>query len=198
MVKITPKNKDGVLPALSTAVLVTVLAFSEQQQRYHHHLKHLRAHECFLCVASILALSNLTGLPQRAVRHQWETSGFGDAFFPPLPFMNFHSVRGKRILAGLLEFAGILLAASDLAVSAFWGYAILALLYGRGALCNARVGNPLWKVVIVGALAMGAIWLASIEVQQIMQEKGEGETWDTSSSFMWRPRNVSLLTGTLS
>lgn len=177
MVKITDKNKGGVLPFLSTAVLVTVLAFSEQKQQFHHHLEHLRVHESFLVLASIMALTNLTGLPEKAVKEQWETSGFGDAFFPTTRL----NVQEKRILAGTLEFAGIIMAASDLAVGALLGYILLAIMYTRGALCNARLGNSTGKVALVSAGALISAWLACIEVNQFIG----AESWQSSSSFLW-------------
>ena len=181
MVKITEKNRDDVLPVLSTTILVAVLAFADQQQRLHHHTQHWKAHESFLLVTSLVALGNVTGLPKKVIREQWETSGFGKAFFAPIQQLK--TTQQRRQAAGILEFLGILLGASDLAVGALCGYLMLALLYARGASCHVQVRNPTWKVGFAVAIALWAAWLASLEVQILWKEQLEN-IWKASSFYV--------------
>lgn len=156
MVKITEKNKAIVIPVLSTTVLLAVLAFTEQQQHLHglkdRTLQSLQAHEAFLGLASIMALSNMFGVPEKIVKEHWETSGFGNMFFPTKDLTDSQ----KRQLAGILEMLGILMAATDIPWKASLGYGLLVCMYSRGSWCQFRLGFVL-KSGIVG---VGALWAA--------------------------------------
>lgn len=170
MVKITDKNKDVVVPALSTAVLLAVLAFTEQQQHLHglgeRTLRSAQVHEIFLLIASIMALVNLSGLPEKFVKEHWETQGFGAVFFPTPTLTNVQ----KRQIAGFLEMLGILMAATDENWKASVGYGWLCGMYARGAYCNIKIGQ-VKKALVVGSAAVWAAWFTIRELQSMYDKE---------------------------
>lgn len=83
----------------------------------------------FLSFTALIALMNVTGIPKQEF---WKE--FGAAYFPG-------SIEEKQRLAGLLESLGILLTIMEFPTLRGFGYALLMVLYGRGAMVNARLGH---------------------------------------------------------
>mmetsp|Transcript_126889 Transcript_126889/g.189311 ORF Transcript_126889/g.189311 Transcript_126889/m.189311 type:complete len:201 (-) Transcript_126889:147-749(-) len=117
----------------------------------------------FSTVVAIVAMSNITGFPQKLVKGQWEETMFGAKFFP-WPCC---TVRQKRILAGILEMAGLCLTIvcqdDNFAVVRAFGYGVIFVMYGRGTMINSRIA--LKKALFTLLVASIAAFLLSAEMQ---------------------------------
>jgi hypothetical protein len=116
----------------------------------------------FLSVTTIFAFMNLTGVPKKVVSRQWEETGFGELFFPFDGMKN----KDRRFLAGIIESLGILLTLTRFVELRGWGYAIPMVMYGRGALVNARI--QLWKALATGSVSFVAGLLLKDEFYTVL------------------------------
>lgn len=109
---------------------------------------------------ALLALFNLTGLPSKIVKEQWEETIFGKSFFPTASL----TILQKRRLAGLIESTG--LALSTLSTNPTLrasGYGIIFVMYGRGAMVNSRIG--LGSTLFTLLISATALFLFTAELQ---------------------------------
>ena len=87
----------------------------------------------FLSITALIALTNVTGIPKQHDR--WQS--FGKAYFYPF----FQSQEQQQQMAGIMETVGILLTLMGFPIMRGFGYALLMVLYGRGALVHAQLGD---------------------------------------------------------
>ena len=106
-----------------------------------------------------ICATNILGVPRQLVDEHWEHTTFGVRFIPSKTL----TLTQRRVLAGLAELIGIALADSVHRKVRAAGFAILFLMYGRGALINASISTS--KFLFTGIVSFVAGWLFLNHVQ---------------------------------
>lgn len=113
----------------------------------------------FKYITGMFCATNLLGIPRHFVDDLWERTIFGETFIPTSSLTNSQ----KRVLAGLGELVGIALTDSIHWRVRATGYAILMIMFGRGALINTRISMT--KAMIAGSVAAVAGWFFLEHIQ---------------------------------
>lgn len=149
----------GVVVLLTGYKAIQLTGFNEMIREDTPELKTI-----VLAVVLLIALTNMVGLPKRAVHEQWECSGFGDLFWPTERL----TCTQKRTLAGSLELTGILLTLGGKSVAPL-GYALIMCMYARGSMCNLQTGcvGPAFFTGLIAAMSC-FLMLADMQPEDII------------------------------
>ena len=155
---LTMKAFNDVIVNLGTGVLLLIassLIFAPHPDNFHLEVPD-EVRIIFLSITALIALSNLTGIPKQA---RW--TEFGPAFF--FPFTR----KDPQQWAGLLEATGIVLTLMGYPAMRGVGYAALMILYGRGAMVHAKLGE-LGPAMMAGGVSLTAGLLLKDEFYTVL------------------------------
>ena len=138
-----------------TAGVAALLAGGYHVGLIRHRLPELQI--LVLAFVFLDALSNLTGLPKKAVEKHWEK--FGPDFLP-FPELGNHE---KRVVVGFIQMTAILSTLMDSDLLRAYGYGAASVLYGRSAMVNTHMSPGKALTALAVCASSAALMLAELE-----------------------------------